>query len=168
MSLLKRLLGKGQQTTDRFATASTPNIMEGRGTFDLCAVGESNYQDALWNAAGKPPNDDGLRVPVIASLVLEPTNRYDQNALMVQLSGRVVGTYLVKTPRPIANYSAGWGSLQRTAGLSSLAASSNKTEGGQAWVSDSTCRRSITTPARLGDAKLEGAEHRGFHPHDPV
>lgn len=64
-------------------------------------VGESHYQPALKAAArGRTVAEGDLdnAIPVVATLVPEPENKYDRNAVRVDVEGRTVG-YL---PREIA------------------------------------------------------------------
>lgn len=55
---------------------------QGLGLFPLAAVGESNYQTALWRAVGGV-SPDRIRHYVTAALVTEPDNPYDVNAIAV-------------------------------------------------------------------------------------
>jgi hypothetical protein len=54
------------------------------------AVGESFYQPALLTQCGARPGD-AVRFPCRASLVAQPDNPYDRNAVAVQISGELVG-----------------------------------------------------------------------------
>ena len=57
-------------------------------------VGESNYQPALERVTGgRTP--EGHRLDVIATLVYEPRNKYDKNAIAIQVDGETVG-YLAR------------------------------------------------------------------------
>jgi hypothetical protein len=60
------------------------------GLYDVDVVGESHYQDTLRRHAG-PIGEWGAETSVIVELVREPNNRYDRNAVAVQLAGSVVG-----------------------------------------------------------------------------
>ena len=63
-------------------------------------VGESNYQPALEAASGGR-TDKGARVPLVtAVLVREPQNRYDPNAVRVDVGGQTVG-YLSRNEAPV-------------------------------------------------------------------
>jgi hypothetical protein len=53
-------------------------------------VGESNYQPAIREACGWEPGTD-THFECFAELVPEPTNRYDPNAVRVDLNGACVG-----------------------------------------------------------------------------
>jgi hypothetical protein len=53
------------------------------------AVGVSHYQDALRRIAG--PGEGPVRRSVEATLAPEPTNPYDENAVMVRVEGELVG-----------------------------------------------------------------------------
>jgi hypothetical protein len=56
----------------------------------VAAVGEASYQDALRHICGSDRWED-IRCEVNAVLVPEPTNRYDANAVMVQVDEQMVG-----------------------------------------------------------------------------
>lgn len=58
-------------------------------------VGESHYQPALRHICGSEEWDE-VCVKADALLVPEPSNRYDANAIQVQVRGHVVG-YLSRT-----------------------------------------------------------------------
>jgi tetratricopeptide (TPR) repeat protein len=60
------------------------------GRHDLEIVGESNYQDALWRAAGGRTTDR-IRVEIRAILADEPDNPYDPSAISVWIDERKVG-----------------------------------------------------------------------------
>lgn len=53
-------------------------------------VGESNYQPAIRKACGWEPGTD-TNFECFAELVPEPTNRYDPNAVRVDIDGACVG-----------------------------------------------------------------------------
>lgn len=53
-------------------------------------MGESHYQKNLRALAG-PPTEDGVSVEMLATLIPEPTNRYDRNAVRVEIGGLIVG-----------------------------------------------------------------------------
>lgn len=57
---------------------------------DLPIVGESNYQDALSRICGGYTRD-GHQLHTCASLVPEPSNPYDENAIRVDIDGQTVG-----------------------------------------------------------------------------
>jgi hypothetical protein len=62
------------------------------GRADLEVVGESQYQQELWRAAGSVgPTTERVRVEVQAVLVAEPQNPYDSNAVAIQIGGDTVG-----------------------------------------------------------------------------
>ena len=54
------------------------------------AVGEASYQDALAHVCGGKC-ESGHDLPVVATLELEPTNKFDPNAVMVRVKGMRVG-----------------------------------------------------------------------------
>jgi hypothetical protein len=56
----------------------------------LEAVGESHYQEALHNAVGGWPREY-VTYEVVATLMAEPNNLYDENAIAVGVGARVVG-----------------------------------------------------------------------------
>lgn len=58
----------------------------GTGSYDVEVVGESFYQAALGPIAG-----DVKRKKTIAQLVCESDNKYDKNAVRVEISGATVG-----------------------------------------------------------------------------
>ena len=64
--------------------------LEGDGDFECEVVGESNYQPALAKITGGK-TEDGHEFKCVAALVLEPTNKHDRNAVMVQIDGYLVG-----------------------------------------------------------------------------
>jgi hypothetical protein len=60
------------------------------GGLEVDVVGESHYQDALTAiVGGKRP--ESVRIPTQATLVPEPDNPYDPNAVAVYIDGRKVG-----------------------------------------------------------------------------
>jgi hypothetical protein len=86
MGLFKKKLRGGEQEqsvtyemTYRISTEERINV-----------VGESHYQPAIRAASGWKPDQDTL-VECMAELVPEPTNQYDENAIMVKIDGRQVG-----------------------------------------------------------------------------
>jgi hypothetical protein len=62
-------------------------------------AGESNYQTALERAAGGRTPDGCAVTLVTAELIREARNRYDRNAVRVDIAGQVVG-YLPRTDAP--------------------------------------------------------------------
>ena len=62
-------------------------VIRGSGKFNLEVVGESHYQPALRDAAGKGE----VRRECVASLVLEPENPHDDQAVRVDVGDRTVG-----------------------------------------------------------------------------
>jgi hypothetical protein len=72
-------------TSTRFA-----NHVLYEGRHDLEIVGESNYQDALWRAAGGRTTER-IRVEIRAILAAEPDNPHDPNAISVWVDQRKVG-----------------------------------------------------------------------------
>lgn len=53
-------------------------------------VGESNYQSAISRVCGSTPGTE-VRFECVAGLWPDPENRYDPNAVEVQINGMVVG-----------------------------------------------------------------------------
>ncbi|MPZ26150.1 MAG: hypothetical protein GEV12_06790 [Micromonosporaceae bacterium] len=60
------------------------------GRHDLDVVGESFYQDAIWQCAGGWTSER-VRAEIEAVLVAEPDNPHDKNAISVWISGMRVG-----------------------------------------------------------------------------
>ncbi|WP_165555907.1 HIRAN domain-containing protein [Kribbella pittospori] len=85
MGLLDRLIGRRtvvHPTEVRFTVFG--------GDDDLEVVGESHYQDALWAICGARVGQR-VREPIVAVLVPEPQNPYDENAIAVYIGQHVVG-----------------------------------------------------------------------------
>jgi hypothetical protein len=61
------------------------------GDEDQEVVGESYYQDHLWQLAGAQPGAQRVREDIYAVLVGEDNNPYDPNAVAVWISGLKVG-----------------------------------------------------------------------------
>jgi hypothetical protein len=77
--------------------AGQPTAVMLSGGLEVGVVGESHYQDALTAiVGGKGP--ESVRIPTQATLVPEPDNPYDPNAVAVYIAGRKVG----HLPRPAA------------------------------------------------------------------
>jgi Zinc finger found in FPG and IleRS len=70
------------------AVQVTAMLYSGDETLEV--VGESNYQRALRRIARVSDGSD-IRHPIVAVLVPEPDNPYDENAIAVQIDGSVVG-----------------------------------------------------------------------------
>jgi hypothetical protein len=98
MSLLRRLLGGGEQTPDRRPAWSLEQrpawmrdgmevqLYEGQETLQV--VGEASYQDNLWRIVGGRRSPDGrVREDVFAVLAAEPDNPYDASAVAVWIQG---------------------------------------------------------------------------------
>lgn len=91
MAIWKRLFGGGGQASHQASNPVTQTI-DGPGKFKLAVVSESNYQRALWRAVENAPvGERGYSVEVLAALVPEPTNKYDENAIQISLDGNLVG-----------------------------------------------------------------------------
>lgn len=87
MGLFSRL--KGQTGTAR---TETPAVLY-EGDQSLEVVGESFHQDALVAIAKSHGGRlaDGVRVEIMATLLADPTNPYDPNAVGVWIEGNLVG-----------------------------------------------------------------------------
>ncbi len=112
-SLVRRLFGR---------PASSPLVIQATvfpGDETLEVVGESQYQDALWEIAGGIRRDP-VRHPADAVLLPEPDNPYDPNAIRVLIDGRVVGylsrddaaVYLPGLRRLMASCDSGYVALE--------------------------------------------------------
>jgi hypothetical protein len=67
-------------------------------------AGESYRQDELLRAAGlKRPTEHGVLKPVVVTFVREPTNEYDENAIMALVLGLHVGYLRRHLAAKIAN-----------------------------------------------------------------
>jgi hypothetical protein len=85
------------------------------GGMDLEVVGESHYQENLWQLAGVRRNpEEQVRVAVNAVLVPETDNPYDANAVSVWVDGLMVG-YLSRDDA--RRYRPGLLALQREHGM---------------------------------------------------
>jgi hypothetical protein len=61
------------------------------GSVSLEVVGESHYQDNLWQLVGGADRSERVRVKITAVLAAEPDNPYDANAVAVWIDGLKVG-----------------------------------------------------------------------------
>ncbi len=95
MGLLSRLFGQRSPRKEEQIPAAYMFLPRGDGEGAVQVVGESNYQDSLrWAANGT--NTEGPNNPrVYAEVIPEPSNRYDSNAVRIQVGGRLVG-YLAR------------------------------------------------------------------------
>lgn len=64
--------------------------IKGRGDFECQVVGESHYQRALEQIAGKR-TDESAELACTAHLIPEPENKHDRNAIRVDIAGLTVG-----------------------------------------------------------------------------
>jgi hypothetical protein len=83
---LSRLLGRAEAQAP--STRVEADLFQGHETLEV--VGESNYQEALWQVVGgfrRTP----VRESCVALLVPEPTNAHDRNAVRVLIQGLLVG-----------------------------------------------------------------------------
>ena len=99
-----------------------PSLKQGRG-FSVSVVGTSHFQDRLLKVVGGRKTEDGFNLDTTATLVPEPTNPTDKDAVAVFIGGTKVGyltkeqsnsyaAYLLKQGLPKANCAArvvgGW------------------------------------------------------------
>jgi hypothetical protein len=61
------------------------------GSVNLEVVGESHYQDNLWQLVGSDDRSERVRVKITAVLAAEPDNPCDANAVAVWIDGLKVG-----------------------------------------------------------------------------
>lgn len=87
MGLLERLRGRA---AGRVRHVDAPEVLVRAGNEDLEVVGEASYQPALWAICGGRPGQR-VRHPIVATLVPEPQNPHDSNAIAVFVEGQVVG-----------------------------------------------------------------------------
>jgi hypothetical protein len=84
---------KGSSNSNAGSTVSKPVFTETDAppvSDFLEVVGESNYQTALESLAG-PKSGGGVNVACLATLVPEPSNPHDRNAIRIEISGQTVG-----------------------------------------------------------------------------
>jgi hypothetical protein len=62
-----------------------------RTWFQQEVAGESHYADQIARLFASPPADEWQEVRLTAELIPEPDNKYDPNAVQVQIDGRLVG-----------------------------------------------------------------------------
>lgn len=104
MGIFSFLFGGGSRDTDfqsREMSGATLHI-DGAGTYDFDIVGEASYQENLEQIAG-PKTEAGHEHECMAVLIPEPDNRYDRNAVRVDINSLTVG-YI---PKEIAAAIAG-------------------------------------------------------------
>lgn len=89
MGLLRRLFNTGASPVSQ-GSASLGIRAEVVSEEMVNVVGESNYQPAIRKACGWEPGTD-THFECFAELVPEPTNRYDSNAVRVDIDGACVG-----------------------------------------------------------------------------
>jgi len=87
-------------------------FLQGSGRFSSEVVGESYYQDAFVAICGEP-SLDGVNVQTTASLMHEPQNEHDRNAISVWVEGRKVG----HLPREKAVDTASWWQVSTDKGI---------------------------------------------------
>jgi hypothetical protein len=85
------LIAKTRKVRERKAErASVETVSNDSSRFSLPVVGESRYQEAIEEVAGGK-TEDGAHCYCQATLVLEDENRYDKNAVRIDIDGRTVG-----------------------------------------------------------------------------
>lgn len=62
----------------------------GDGSFGVAVVGEASYRKTFEKLFGKR-NADGYESTCFATLVPEPSNKYDKNAVQVMIDNKLVG-----------------------------------------------------------------------------
>lgn len=86
---------RGRDETHLLVERAVAPHMEGDGSFGFDVVGEGSYQDALdFIAGGKTKK--GHEIERLATLIREPHNPHDKNAIAVIIDGRKVG-YIART-----------------------------------------------------------------------
>lgn len=86
MGLLQTLFG----SSARRAETPEPIHLEAGNSFEFEIVGEASYQEALNDLCGGKCNE-GYDLPVVAQLCFHDDNPYDANAVVVLISGKIVG-----------------------------------------------------------------------------
>ncbi len=104
---------------DFFKSAPPPLQLEGSGDYDFEIVGEASYQDALEAICGGR-TDWSQEKPVIATLIHEDRNPYDDQAIRVDVEGRTVGYLTRAGARQYRKWLAAQGYAGRTATCSAL------------------------------------------------
>lgn len=98
MDLLRKLFGgrvEGAAANDGksahgWPRSQGPKVLD--GSVNLPVVGESHYQDELWQLVGGRSSREGrVRTEVHAILIAETNNVHDANAISVQVNGLEVG-----------------------------------------------------------------------------
>lgn len=88
MGFLRRLLGAPSPVAREYpAWLLAPD----RDDAVLQVVGEGSYQDALSALGGRRTTEGPTNTDFVAGLIREANNRYDENAIQVQIDGRRVG-----------------------------------------------------------------------------
>jgi len=92
MGLFSWLFGTSGRTPHPMESASPENVnfLRGPGMFKLAVVGESHYQSNLGKICG-PPDEDGEERKVLAILIFEDSNPFDNRAVRVDVEGMTVG-----------------------------------------------------------------------------
>ncbi|MDR6431007.1 HIRAN domain-containing protein [Brucella pseudogrignonensis] len=82
-------LAKSSKDDDGLPALSGNITVSGDGEYDFNVVGESHYQRALEDIAGR--SDESAEYYCTAKLIPEPTNEYDKRAIRVDIDSRPVG-----------------------------------------------------------------------------
>jgi len=104
----KRLVTAFNEARSQDVSCRDRNIgwLDGGGRFNLEIVGESHYQDALERVCGGRTGQSQDLI-VSAVLVLDDNNRYDPNAVRVEIRGLTVG-YLWAVRKLELTAGCGW------------------------------------------------------------
>jgi hypothetical protein len=99
--LVRRVLGRAKEPALLYKEAGGQVEFVGFGNFVQKVAGESHYQAALEKIAG-PKTDANADYRTVAHLVPEPKNKYDRNAIRVEIDGVKVG-YIPKEDTGLFN-----------------------------------------------------------------
>lgn len=91
MTWFSRLFGgAAAEGQPRPTTALHPVVLRGDGKYAFDVVGESRYQEALTSICGGKSEENACH-QCLATLIPEPENPYDANAIAVIIEQKVVG-----------------------------------------------------------------------------
>lgn len=106
---------RGRSSAPSAAEGKSTRIeVKGDGEFSLPVVGESHYQDVLEAICG-PRKEEGEEKEVEATLILDDANRYDKQAVRVEIAGQLVGYLSREDARAYRQMLARLGLVQATA-----------------------------------------------------
>lgn len=88
MSLFRKFFPSSARPPD---ADHAPDLHVLDGPEDLEVVGESYYQETLWQLTGERPGLDRVRVQITARLIADSDNQYDPYAVSVWIDGSKVG-----------------------------------------------------------------------------